>query len=71
MPTSGSRHVTQLIALHLTKYYDPPLESYIDCMSAMAQTNKSLRTYKDKICTKDTGLLTSSMHELTSVTAPQ
>jgi hypothetical protein len=49
------------------------LQGYTDFtgMSAMVQTNNSLRTYKVKLCTKDTDLLASSMRKFTSVTAPR
>ena len=57
----------QLIGLHLTRFYDPPLQGYSDCTSASAQINKTMRSYHNKLCTKDAGLVMSAAHRMTNV----
>ena len=57
----------QLIGLHLTHFYDPPLQGYSDCTSASAPINKTMRSYHNKMCTKDAGLVMSAAHRMTNV----
>ena len=75
IPATSTRGMTayswellmQLIGLHLTRFYDPPLQGYSDCTSASAQINKTMRSYHNKLCTKDAGLVMSAAHRMTNV----
>ncbi len=74
-PTTSTRGMTvyllelllQLIGLHLTRVYEPPLQGYSDCTSASIQINKVMRSYHNKLFTKDAGLVISAVYRMTNV----
>ena len=59
--------VTQLVALHLAKFLPPSVTGHSDCLSALARTNRALRSKNDQLATTNAGLYGAALHALANI----
>ena len=63
--------VTQLIGLHFTKHLTSPLVAISDCTSAIARTNRALKTKYNQLANTSGGIFASGAHEFANHRHPK